>query len=69
MNMDPQTLKLAGPVMSVLGALIGFLTAMRSGPGRGPAVLSSFLGLIGSSIWLTVAYQDHLEQGAETELA
>ena len=69
MNVDPNKLKLAGPVVSVLGALVGFFTALRSGEGRGPAVLSSFLGLVGSSIWLTMAYQDYLEETGEPELA
>lgn len=67
--MDPQQLKLLGPVTSFLGSLIAFLTALRSGPGKSAAVLSATLGLVGSAAWLTVAYQDHLENAAEVELA
>lgn len=68
MKLDPKTLSLVAPVMSVLGALIGFASALRSGPKRGGAVMSSLLGLIGSTLWLVVAYQDHLDQD-EVELA
>ena len=69
MNIDPKLLKLIGPVTSVLGSLIAFTTALRSGPKRGPAVFSSLLGLIGSTTWLIAAYQDHLEEQAELDTA
>lgn len=68
MKLDPKTLSLIAPVMSVLGAFIGFASALRAGPKRSAAVLSSLLGLVGSTLWLVVAYQDHLDQD-ELELA
>ena len=60
-QIDTKTLTLVAPVMSVLGAFIGFASALRSGPKRGAAVLSSLLGLIGSTLWLVAAYQDQLD--------
>ncbi len=68
MKLDPKTLTLVAPVMSVLGALIGFGSALRAGPKRSAAVMSSFLGLIGSTLWLVAAYQDQLDQD-DVELA
>jgi hypothetical protein len=67
-NLDPKTFKLLGPVTSVLAALIGFGSALRSGPKRGASVCSSLLGLVGSTAWLVVAYQDYLDDGTELDL-
>ena len=67
--MNAENLKLVGPVTSVLGSLVALVTALRSGRGRGPAVLSSLLGLAGSLAWLADAYQDHMKRAGEIETA
>ena len=63
-------LKMIGPVTSFLGSVVGLATALRSSDSkRDAAVFSSLLGLIGSTAWLVAAYQDHLEERSELEVA